>query len=123
MTAGAQALLDRLVIELAARGPVPDGITRAAIRRRLATLLGAADVITPAARAAVRARLDAAPFAAPAPATGRPAARDDPPASFFAPWLGPRLKYSAALWSQGAADLAAAEEAMLALTCERARLA
>ncbi|MEO6463712.1 MAG: class I SAM-dependent methyltransferase, partial [Candidatus Eisenbacteria bacterium] len=98
-------------------------ITRAAIRRRLAALLGAADAITPAVRAALRARLDAAPFAAPAPATGPAASRDDPPASFFAPWLGPRLKYSAALWSEGAADLAAAEEAMLALTCERARLA
>src|SRR6185295_13803236 len=32
--------------------------------------------------------------------------------------LGPRLKYSCCLWD-GAATLAEAEEAMLALTCER----
>ncbi len=37
--------------------------------------------------------------------------------------LGPRLKYSSALWTPDCADLATAEERMLALTCERAELA
>jgi len=36
--------------------------------------------------------------------------------------LGPRLKYSGAYWPDGTETLAQAEEAMLALTCERAGL-
>ncbi|MHC4845231.1 MAG: SAM-dependent methyltransferase [Planctomycetota bacterium] len=44
------------------------------------------------------------------------------PAGFFEAVLGPRLKYSSGLWEQGTATLAEAEEAMLALTCERAQL-
>ena len=42
------------------------------------------------------------------------------PAEFFELVLGPRLKYSSCLWAPGD-TLAAAEERMLALTCERAR--
>src|SRR4051794_12064627 len=42
------------------------------------------------------------------------------PAEFFGLFLGPRRKYSGCLWSPGVGDLAGAEEAMLALTCERA---
>ena len=39
---------------------------------------------------------------------------------FFELVLGPRLKYSCCLWPEGVRDLRTAEEAMLALTCERA---
>lgn len=42
------------------------------------------------------------------------------PAVFFETVLGPRLKYSCAYYDDAATDLAAAEERMLALTCERA---
>jgi cyclopropane-fatty-acyl-phospholipid synthase len=42
------------------------------------------------------------------------------PASFFGQFLGPRMKYSSCYWPEGVDDLAAAEEAMLALTCQRA---
>ncbi len=42
------------------------------------------------------------------------------PAEFFELFLGPRLKYSCGWWGGGVADLTAAEEAMLALSCERA---
>lgn len=42
------------------------------------------------------------------------------PPAFFEQVLGPRLKYSCALWDDGVEDLAAAEEAMLALYAERA---
>jgi cyclopropane-fatty-acyl-phospholipid synthase len=42
------------------------------------------------------------------------------PADFFRLVLGPRLKYSSCFWPEGVGDLAGAEEAMLALTCERA---
>jgi cyclopropane-fatty-acyl-phospholipid synthase len=44
------------------------------------------------------------------------------PPAFFREIVGPRLKYSSCLWPDGVDDLAAAEEAMLALTCERAGL-
>ena len=42
------------------------------------------------------------------------------PADYFALILGPRLKYSSAWWPSGVTTLAAAEDAMLALTCRRA---
>ena len=41
-------------------------------------------------------------------------------AELFRLILGPRLKYSCCYWSPGVDDLAQAEEAMLALCCERA---
>jgi cyclopropane-fatty-acyl-phospholipid synthase len=44
------------------------------------------------------------------------------PAAFFELFLGPRHKYSCGLWRAGTTELAAAEEAMLALTCERAQI-
>ena len=44
------------------------------------------------------------------------------PAAFFENVLGPRLKYSSGLWKPGVETLDQAEEAMLALTCERAQL-
>ncbi len=42
------------------------------------------------------------------------------PAEFFAAVLGPNLKYSSCLWTDGADTLAEAEERMLTLSCERA---
>src|SRR5438128_3243471 len=44
------------------------------------------------------------------------------PAEFMGLFLGPRRKYSACLWGSGVDDLAAAEEAMLELTCARAAI-
>ncbi len=44
------------------------------------------------------------------------------PAEFFTLFLGPRHKYSAALWTAETASLQQAEEQMLALTCERAQV-
>ena len=44
------------------------------------------------------------------------------PAEFFQLVLGPRLKYSCCLWPEGVDSLAAAEDAMFALTCERAEI-
>ncbi|MBV9819523.1 MAG: class I SAM-dependent methyltransferase [Solirubrobacterales bacterium] len=45
------------------------------------------------------------------------------PAEFLGLILGPRRKYSGCLWTPGVRTLAQAEEAMLALTCERAQVA
>lgn len=44
------------------------------------------------------------------------------PTEFYELVLGPRLKYSGALWGPECTTLAEAETAMLALTCERAQL-
>ena len=44
------------------------------------------------------------------------------PAAFLGLILGPRRKYSGCLWPTGVSDLAGAEEAMLALSCARARV-
>lgn len=44
------------------------------------------------------------------------------PAEFFSLVLGPHLKYSCAYWRAGVESLESAEEAMLDLTCRRARL-
>ena len=44
------------------------------------------------------------------------------PARFFQLCLGKQLKYSSALWLDGCTSLDQAENAMLALTCERAQL-
>lgn len=44
------------------------------------------------------------------------------PAAFFEHILGKRMKYSSCYWPPGVMDLNAAEESMLALTCERAAL-
>ena len=45
------------------------------------------------------------------------------PADFFGLALGPHRKYSSAWWPHGVTDLAQAEAAALAVTCERAGLA
>lgn len=45
------------------------------------------------------------------------------PTAFFAEVLGPRLKYSAAVWPDGVDDLRVAEEATLELSAARAELA
>ncbi|AOS43911.1 Cyclopropane-fatty-acyl-phospholipid synthase [Lacunisphaera limnophila] len=45
------------------------------------------------------------------------------PTRFYQLCLGPRLKYSSCYYERGDETLAIAEERMLALTCERARLA
>ena len=44
------------------------------------------------------------------------------PAEFYELFLGPRQKYSCGLWRSPTATLEQAEEAMLALTCERAQI-
>ena len=45
------------------------------------------------------------------------------PSRFYELALGEHLKYSSALWEAGTTTLDEAEQAMLDLTCERARLA
>lgn len=104
----------RSTIELAERGWVPDFLIRKGIRGLLAQRLR-----DPRPLSAVE--LADAPVAV---ATDQANVQHyEVPAAFFLRVLGRHLKYSSCLWSDGARDLTEAEEAMLALTCERAQLA
>jgi len=106
-------------------GFVPDLVIRAAIRRMLRARLAEEDR---GGEAANRANLLAfaddmrkAPIALRTESAN--AQHYEVPATFFERALGPRLKYSSAFFAEGCASLGEAEEAMLRLTCERARLA
>ena len=106
-----------------ASGLLPDFLIRLGIRRAIAERL-AEDPGTPEGR---RAKLDAhvrmlreSPLAV--NTADANAQHYEVPAEFFRLVLGPRLKYSCAWWPDGVETLAEAEEAMLRLTCERARL-
>jgi cyclopropane-fatty-acyl-phospholipid synthase len=109
---------------LAEAGLLPDALVRAGIRHRLAERLRRLPLgDCEAALAAKQAFAEACRRAPIALAPGRANEQHyELPPEFFAELLGPRLKYSCALWTPDANDLAAAEERMLALTCERAGL-
>ena len=115
------AILDRTL----GAGLVPDPLLRAGSR------LGARARIRREERGGVQAqeerlsalvaRMRSGPIAEhPAGADAR---HDELPAEFFELLLGPRMKYSSALWREGVHDLAGAEEAMLRLTAARAQIA
>jgi cyclopropane-fatty-acyl-phospholipid synthase len=108
--------------ELAERGWIPRPLVRLGIRRMIADRLRAESRRDPAARRRdLLAAMRAAPIAL--HAADANAQHYEVPAAFFRLVLGPRRKYSACLWPDGVHTLAAAEEAMLALTCERAGIA
>lgn len=106
------------------RGMIPDRMMRLGIRRRLAARLtreSAGSVEDRQER--FRELLDvlrSSPVAVHTDAAN--AQHYELPAAFFRLCLGPRLKYSGCIWGPGVETLKDAEEAMLALTCERARL-
>jgi cyclopropane-fatty-acyl-phospholipid synthase len=117
----APSWIDRLVD----RGVLPDALVRMGIRRLLRQRLrderrGGVEAAWERQRA-LWARLDRGPVAERVAAAN--AQHYEVPPAFFERVLGPRLKYSCALWEPGCAGLAEAEEAMLALTCRRADLA
>lgn len=103
---------------------LPDWLIRAGIRRLLRERLREEDAGDPVRR---RERLErfagelrASPIAIETGAANRQ--HYEVPAAFFGLCLGPRRKYSSAFWPEGVTTLAAAEEAMLDLTCRRACL-
>jgi cyclopropane-fatty-acyl-phospholipid synthase len=114
-----------LLIDLMEWGVLPDAAIRLGIRRLLrGRLLEAARGGVEAAHLRQReffAGLRQGPLAVETGAANRQ--HYELPPEFFALVLGPRRKYSCCLYAPGAGDLAAAEEAMLELTCARARLA
>lgn len=114
-----------MIDALLAAGVVPDALIRHQIRRLLRQRLREeAEGGLEAVHARFRRHLEA--WTAGPIAVNTADANDqhyELPPRFFELTLGPRLKYSSALFEPGNSDLGQAEEAMLALTCERAQIA
>jgi cyclopropane-fatty-acyl-phospholipid synthase len=97
---------------------VTDALLRAGIRGACVQRLRRERRRTPAER---RAFVDGLRRAAIAEQVEKPNEQHyELPTEFFELVLGPRMKYSSCYWPQGVETLAAAEEAMLDLTCRRA---
>jgi len=111
-------MIDAIGVALAERGLVPLGGLRRGVRRVIERRLAELDR-TPD-RPGFSRDLVAGPLAR-SPDKANEQHYEVPP-EFFELVLGPRLKYSAGYWPEGVATLAGAEEAMLALTSERAGL-
>jgi len=107
-----------IVDRLLASNLLPDALVRFGIRRALHERVRELERTSPAGYADL---LRASPLAVHTEDAN--AQHYEVPAEFFRLVLGPRLKYSCALFPPGVTTLASAEEAMLHLTCERARLA
>jgi len=114
----------RLAIDWTEQGYVPDRVIRAGIRRLLKQRLDEIDAgdVEAAARRIEHfvAEMDASPVAlVPELANEQ---HYEVPADFYALALGRRRKYSSCYWPDGVTSLDGAEEAALAMTCERAGL-
>ena len=109
-------VLDRVI----ASDAIPERALRLGIRANLATRLRRERAKGEDEREAFVAGLRHSPIAA-VPAKANEQHYEVPP-EFFELVLGPRMKYSSCYWPEGVETLAGAEEAMLALTCERARI-
>ena len=112
-------------IRAAESGYVPDLLLRAGIRGLLrARLRDAGRDWADAGESGLVRRLSEAPIASEPELANEQ--HYELPAPFFRLMLGPRLKYSACLWESPdgspVESLAAAEQAMLRLTCARARI-
>jgi cyclopropane-fatty-acyl-phospholipid synthase len=115
----------KATLKLVEQGVVPKPLLRHGIRRLLKDRLREQEALYAGdAEAGLRAWVDgmrSAPIA-PVPEKANEQHYELPP-EFFRLVLGPRLKYSSALYVEDRFTLAEAEEAMLATCCERARLA
>jgi len=111
-----------MIDSLLARDLLPDWLVRLGIRRLLRQRLREIEHPSPATQVAKFAEvLRALPIAINTAESKEQ--HYEVPTAFYRLCLGPRLKYSSGLYESGRESLAQAEEAMLALTCERARLA
>jgi cyclopropane-fatty-acyl-phospholipid synthase len=104
------------------RGLIPDALLRAGIRQRLRARVRKEDRGTIEERSDRLRALIADLSRSPVAIHTREANEQhyELPPAFFRLCLGPRLKYSSGYWPAGMETLGEAEEAMLALTCERA---
>ncbi len=112
------------MIQLAETNRVPDGLIRLALRISLRVSLRRRHRLgverQAEAKGALVAKFRDSPIAIRAAEPNRQ--HYEVPTEFFQLVLGKRLKYSCCYWPEGVATLDQAEEAMLRLTCERARL-
>ncbi|WP_256647046.1 SAM-dependent methyltransferase [Thermomonas paludicola] len=112
------------LLGLAERGWLPDALVRIGIRRlcaqRLQDELGDGAESQSARQSERLALLRHSPLAIETEAAN--AQHYELPPAFFSQCLGPRLKYSSCYYPTGRETLAEAEEAMLALYCQRAGL-
>lgn len=109
-----------MIIQMAESGYLPDPLVRFGIRR----LLGKRLKVESARRQNQRELLEmlqSGPVAVEQDAANEQHYEVD--ARFYEKVLGPHLKYSSGYWPAGVNTLAKSEEAMLALTCDRAQLA
>jgi cyclopropane-fatty-acyl-phospholipid synthase len=102
-----------------ARGVLPDGVVRAAIRLNCGRRLRSERRRGASIDRFVEAARDS-PIALTPERTNEQ--HYELPPEFFQLCLGRRLKYSACYWPAGVDTLDAAEDAMLALTCRRAQI-
>ncbi|HEX6465888.1 MAG TPA: cyclopropane-fatty-acyl-phospholipid synthase family protein [Terriglobales bacterium] len=111
-------------LRLLERNVVPDAVIRWQIRRLLPQRLAEEDKGSPDAQQAhlmqIIGELKTSPIAIETRAAN--AQHYEVATRFYELCLGKRLKYSCAYWPPGCNSLDDAEEAMLALTCERAQL-
>jgi cyclopropane-fatty-acyl-phospholipid synthase len=113
-----------LGVALAERGLVPDPLVRIGIRRLLRERLVAEARRSRDGVAALDRFVAGMAASEVAPVPQLPNQQHyEVPAAFFEIVLGRHLKYSSGLWTGATATLDEAEEAMLALTCDRAALA
>lgn len=111
-------------MRLVERDLVPDFLIRRQIRRLLAQRLREEDRGNVEAQQShlmqLIGQLKASPIAIETDSANEQ--HYEVPSRFYQLCLGRRLKYSSAYWPEGCISLDEAEEAMLALTCERAQL-
>jgi cyclopropane-fatty-acyl-phospholipid synthase len=114
----------RLVDGVVDRGLLPDALLRPAVRRLLARRAASLAAGGVEGRAERQRRLVADLSSSPVAMSTDVANRQhyEVPTGLFELMLGPHLKYSSGWWPDGVHTLADAEEAMLRLTCQRARL-
>jgi len=112
------------VIDIVEPGKIPDVLLRWGIRRLLALRLREESIVheeTPRAEfQKFLEELQKSPVAIHSEKANEQ--HYEIPAEFFLHVLGKRLKYSSCYWPPGVTTLNTAEEAMLALTCERAQI-
>lgn len=113
-----------IMVNLMEQGMLPDTLIRRGIRRLLRKRLQEEDHGYVDVNRERQRKLFAALAEGPLAVTSDAANRQhyELPPEFFAQVLGPRRKYSCCLYPIGVNGIAAAEEAMLQLTCQRAGL-
>ena len=113
-----------LLLHLADRAILPDRIIRLGIRRldrkRLRQEKQPTSALQRKAKERFVSQMKRSPIAVETEKAN--AQHYELPPEFFKKVLGKRRKYSGCLWPEGCSSLDAAEEAMLALTCDRAEL-